>query len=117
MSKIGYKVVWKCQEKLVSYIVGVEGVEYKIKEWVKPRHGWGALAVFNTLENAVHFAGTSSSITTSIFKCKYKPSTEKKLYNPKGVYMILEITPQGTQLAEEVMLIKSVKKLKSAYDD
>jgi len=112
---IGYKVVvcHKQDEQIRYYsaIMTTNKVEYKIGEWVEHEPNAGPLAVFNTIEDAIHFVHQSViDCWVKIFKCKYKPSKERKLwYYIEEEKLSLSITPDGTCFAEKVKLLKEKK--------
>jgi hypothetical protein len=107
--KIGYKVIVNClgghYESVAMF--GIANVIYFVDKWVEPRMGNGPLAAFDTFEDAESF----SVDTDMIFKCKYIPSKEKKLwYRGVGGRLFAKGDfPTGTVLADKVMLLEEIK--------
>jgi hypothetical protein len=101
--KIGYKV---CTEDLRSSTCFYASVKYGIGEWVEPRMGNGPLAVFDNFKDAESFSVMDAD---RIFRCKYIPSKEKKLwYGDCGEEWECRSFLLGTVLADKVMLLEEV---------
>jgi hypothetical protein len=119
--KQGYKVVQYTDQGLYSCIVdGRYRVKYGIGLSSKPFEGCGPLCVFDTLADArcyvdTYFDGEIDIGNEAIYKCEYVPAVDVAM----GVYLASAVCdrvpeaalPQGTMLADSVMLTEEVKDL------
>jgi hypothetical protein len=103
--KEGYKVVNGCGSSYYSAVGRLGKVKYSIECWTQPHEGYGPLCVFNTLDAAKEFARIYR--LKIIFRCRYVPSEQKKIWNPYD-FKSLHHLPPGTVLANEVYLDERV---------
>jgi hypothetical protein len=116
----GYKLCeWKhetacIREGLLSY-TGFQ--EYFLGKTNKRKKGWGPLAVFDTMFNAeifIEIEEPKGSIDIVAFECEYTPSKDKNLWCPD--YECNFTLPIGTVLADQIILVKEVKRWNSFSD-
>jgi len=107
----GYKICSMRGNYYISAFSNGNEIIYEIDEWTLPDASCGPLAVFDTLEHALNFI-THSAVPRVIFKCKYKPAKEKKMWcyklTPLGVVRFTFTkaeAPKGTRLARKVKII------------
>jgi hypothetical protein len=118
----GYKVVEKRGEMLLSCVVCTaseleEGtMEYKVGEAVKPKDGFGPLAVFSSYMAARDFVECNMLVLGNwrIFACEYEESGRGAIWIGDDVMTAfhrrsIDSLPQGTRLASEVTLLEEVK--------
>jgi len=107
-SKIGFKVVQESSfrhNSFLSAIAWISSVDYVINKWAKPRTNKGPLAVFDTYRNASNFMRNGCGLT--IFRCKYKESKIKRLFD--GVEVLMDFCcPYGTRFADKVKILEKV---------
>ena len=128
----GYKVVkeltpWIFKSSNWSYDHDAS-LEYEVDKITKPKKGFGPLAVFENLDDAILYMNTLSKgvinsptkIIWKIFKCKFKKSKRNQLYyiDSDGDKIDMDrdpILPQfvftydATTFATHVKLIEEVK--------
>lgn len=85
---------------------------YKFGAWVSRKPLCGPLAIFGSIEDAkkwIRRIGSPSYL--KIVKCKYIKSKEKYLYHKKyRLRLSIDSAPEGTILADEVMLLEEIKR-------
>lgn len=107
-TKIGYKVT---KSSMRSAFITRDGcVEYSIGHWTRPIKPHGSLCVFEDLESALEFLG--SSISLRIFKCEYRPSKRwvyRKVKRGGNEWRLeLCVVPVGTVFASSVKLLEEI---------
>jgi hypothetical protein len=123
--KDGYKVVrLNAEEQKLSFSsYSCAEVRYCENEWASPRRGCGPLAVFDNITNALNFIEYQLVPwkTLKIYKCKYVASNEKSLWftwpGPPAMPICprslswhrFRSFPEGTVLADKVMITEEVK--------
>ena len=113
--KIGYKVVDWNMSSFSSIKHG--GIEYKLNQKIYPKEGCGPLCIFGNLENIKNFLdATYFSGIFLVFKCKYRESKKKKVWNNCCKIVPLKNLPYGTKLADWVELIEEIKLTKEEID-
>lgn len=103
-----YKIVTKWEDgTFCSFITHHKRcrVEYKPGKWARPREGMGPLCVFDSLDRAVWFLSAFRKISYAIFECEIEPSDRDVLYDG---FVHKRSTPQGTILAEAVMITERI---------
>jgi hypothetical protein len=116
-TEIGYKVVTKIDGKLMSATSAGLAVQYKTKEYVKPRMWGGPLTVFCRKDFATEFAKKVGFIEgkkcdTHIYECRYVPTKVCHVWRYRMGGMVMKNVndlPEKTQLAKKVKLVKMVK--------
>jgi hypothetical protein len=105
--KTGYKVVKNLTSSVYKSctLQPISAYYFLNKETKRPR-GCGPLCVFSSKRAAQIFANMYA--ITSIFKCKYKPSRCKTIWN-NGNRRSVEFLPDKTVLAESVTLLSKEK--------
>lgn len=119
---IGYKVVSYSRRSAIINR-GDFAVEYKLNEWVYPKFKEAPLMVFGTYEEAEDFRKKEHWKSLIIYKCEYKKSKRKwgwcldntedvllKRRQKKKISHLLGKLPDGTILADAVMLLEKVNK-------
>lgn len=123
--KVGYKVVriFGDQYLSVANIKGVDAHVYHVGLWETPSNHCGPFAIFDTLENAQHFALSSCVSTFSIFQCEWIPwntrLTRMPTYENSSVVFVRWLWqkdivakpyggywPMGMRLAKAIKLIE-----------
>jgi len=123
----GYKIVETICGKLYSFTMQTRPTAYRKKATTVPKIGYGPLAVFDTLENALRFIGYPDvgpvARHAEIWRCRYVPSKGTELFHPDFFSKTLQRTlplracPKGTRLADKVFLIERVKKLSDMLEE
>jgi hypothetical protein len=121
MLKIGYKVVWKSKSKLGSqlfscrmrptlYLWSGATVKYGIGAVSKPKNkNYGPLTIFKELGAAKKFCNAVKHFRGEVvYLCIYIPSKRKYVALQEGNVAYARELPDGTDFAEEVVLIKKV---------
>lgn len=113
-TEIGYKVVKREDDKLVSASVGNGKVIYAPGIEVKPRMWGGPLTVFSSKFRAIGFIAELSDETRpvcEVFKCEYVPTKAQSVWRLKDLMINskpLAELPTGTTLAKSVKLIEKI---------
>ena len=108
--RIGYKVV----SRMMTSVYAEEAIKYKLHHKIRPRRGYGPLAVFEHLKDAVHFHNSFMVHGDRIFKCRYSLSRSRKLWEwIEGLGYRSKIIkqnhfPRGTGFAASVILDKEI---------
>jgi hypothetical protein len=101
---IGWKWVHACGDTLVSLSeTGPSMVIYKELEWTTPKEGSGPLCVYGIGEGKYVYGEPYGSLR--MYKCKYKPSNEYRVWRKDGSQTFLRGLLRGTVLASAVMLL------------
>lgn len=107
----GFKVVFAQGNELFSSYEHKGEVKYVVGEVAKPSLGRGPLCVFDNEKYVKRFLHTQINITLSnyhkVYKCKYKRSEHTEVWNGESRVNI-QYLPQGTILADEVVLTERV---------
>jgi hypothetical protein len=121
--KIGYKVVRRDEYRYVS-VVAAQALEYVPNKPTYHKILHGALAVFDTQENAVNFLHMVGDYGDEIWECEYKPET-REFYKSLFYSLVYDDVPRikigrygvsndqypyGTRLARWVKIKKEVVK-------
>ncbi len=133
---VGYKIVKREDNSLVSAVPLSRRVVYQEDEWTQPRCGDGPLTVFDDRELANQYAGMISrsiGYACLVYEVRYVPSRCKSIWTMVkkvkhhtagrlGAFCIygqatmpgvrkLEACPTGTRLAQKVMLVKHLESI------
>jgi len=102
--KKAIKICRREYDILVSAFNDGKAVEYKINEWTKRPADCGPLAVFKNKRLAKRFIKPRQSDVHFLFKCKYRPSKDTRLWaHHRNAIIPL---PEGTIFADKVMILK-----------
>ncbi|MEX2715459.1 MAG: hypothetical protein Q6370_004065 [Candidatus Sigynarchaeota archaeon] len=123
-TRTGYKIV--SYDMLSAYTHSQ--VCYELGRWVLPPPGHGALAVFETLDDALAMlVGTTTFLPLLVYECEYRPARWSLFLNGSGVWFPYQglargfaflrghrvkacegILPRGTVFADAVRLVELV---------
>ena len=117
-SKKGYKLCRNENNRLISYYVGANEVEYFINKWISRPNDCGPLVVFDSLENLLYNFFKLMNYY-KIFECEYVPSKDKKIWK-KNIHLLFpedddylyvqsDLLPKGSILADKVKIIKEIE--------
>ena len=112
VNPIGYKVLRKIGQKLMSSSSKFLKVQYISGKFVKPRTYGGPLAVFTSKYQAI---GSIEKLDHKgqmrVYRCEYIPTTANLLFRfAEGGLQTKELDtcPMGTVLARKVKLLKKI---------
>ena len=99
MDKTGWKTTTRKRHS--AFIPLVEGGRiYPINMWVRPKAGFGPLAVFADLDSALKWAERLAlEMGLHPRRCEYKPSQSNAMWQSDQVKRPLKDAPPGTRLA------------------
>ena len=108
----GYKVVRNYDGVRRSFTMRMHATTYFEYKYAFPRKGFGALAVFDTLENATDFLvlHTNYDSDAEIWEVDFIKSKGKYLRNRVQRLPLSEL-PEGTILASKVKLVRLVRRV------
>jgi hypothetical protein len=108
----GYKIVRVKNFRYYSLIEDTDIVEYGVLKIANKPPNCGALTVFDSYENAIHFIGKQRE-GIAVYHCKYTVANECLtlgiwIWNSEGHYIENHRLPIGTVRANSVVLIERV---------
>lgn len=113
---LAYKLTTSYMQSWAGYY-GLDIIQYKLNEWVKPNKNCGPIAVFESAKHIHEFLPYykhGSSRSSRIFLCEIKPSKKRTLWicgtsTHNKIVSRKDFFPKGTILADAVKLIKEIQ--------